>query len=159
VLQLTKRTEYGLIAMVHMADREGEVVSVREIGDRYPIPRRLLAEALKDLCRASLVVSQRGATGGYMLVRSADTITLGEIVAALEGRPALSSCENHGLTHRVECDIEGVCPIRSPLQRVREGIWRLMERTTLRSLVHPAPRAADPFDSRQATTLPETLLS
>ena len=51
MIQLTKRTEYGLIALVHMADREGQIVSVREIAERYPIPRRLLAEVLKDLCR------------------------------------------------------------------------------------------------------------
>jgi Rrf2 family protein len=69
VLQLTKRTEYGLIALVHMADRRGEVVSVREICEHYPVPRRLLAEVLKDLGRANLVESQRGATGGYQLAR------------------------------------------------------------------------------------------
>src|SRR5262245_1380439 len=69
MLQLTKRTEYGLIALVHMVDRERQLVSVREISEHYPIPRRLLAEVLKDLCRANLVDSQRGATGGYVLAR------------------------------------------------------------------------------------------
>lgn len=162
MLQLTKRTEYALIALVHMADREGEVVSAREIGERYPIPRRLLAEVLKDLCRASLVQSQRGASGGYVLIRSADSMTLGEIVLALEGRPALSSCENDSPAHHSECDIEGVCPIRSPLHRVREGIWRLLERTTLRSLVHarPAtPQAVAPFDLSQGIQPAETFFS
>lgn len=137
MLQLTKRTEYGLIALVHLADREGSVVSVREIGEHYPIPRRLLAEVLKDLGRAGLVDSQRGATGGYVLARSPDAITLGEVVTALEGRPSLSSCtttndEDHG-----ECGVQPVCPIRNPLHRLREGIWGLMQRTTLRSLLRP----------------------
>ena len=49
MLQLTKRTEYGLIALVHLADHEGEVVSAREIGEFYPVPKRLLAEVLKGL--------------------------------------------------------------------------------------------------------------
>jgi Rrf2 family nitric oxide-sensitive transcriptional repressor len=141
MLQLTKRTEYGLIALVHMADRGGTLVSVREIGEHYPIPKRLLAEVLKDLCRSNLVQSQRGAGGGYMLARSADSITLSEVVAALEGRPALSSCENFSSPRHVECEIEGVCPIRSPLHRIRDGIWSLMERTTLRSLARPSPAA------------------
>lgn len=135
MLQLTKRTEYGLIALAYMADREGEVVSVREIGERYPIPRRLLAEVLKDLCRAKLVSSQRGASGGYLLAQSPDVMTIGQVVTALEGRPSLSSCENTSGAHHSECDIQGMCPIRSPLQRVREGLWRLLQRTTLRSLV------------------------
>ena len=142
MLQLTKRTEYGLIALVHMADRPEAFVSVREISEHYPIPRRLLAEVLKDLCRASLVESHRGATGGYTLARSADAITLGEIVGALEGRPALASCENLSDARNGACAIEPVCPIRSPLHRIREGIWNLMERTTLRSITRPRPFVA-----------------
>ncbi len=54
MLQLTKRTEYGLIALVHLVDRRGEFVSAREIGDSYQVPRRLLAEVLKELSRAGL---------------------------------------------------------------------------------------------------------
>jgi Rrf2 family protein len=139
MLQLTKRTEYGLIALVHMADKSGAIVSVREISEQFPIPRRLLAEVLKDLCRANLVHSHRGAAGGYVLARPADEITLGAVVVALEGRPALTSCETLGAAAHGECGIEHVCPIRSPLQRIREGVWHLMERTTLRSLIRPKP--------------------
>ncbi|MBK7876784.1 MAG: Rrf2 family transcriptional regulator [Planctomycetes bacterium] len=139
MLQLTKRTEYGLIALVHMADRSGTVVSVREISERYPVPRRLLAEVLKDLGRANLVESQRGATGGYVLARPAASITLGEIVCALEGAPSVSSCETLAPARDGECELEPRCPIRSPLHRIREGIWSLMERTTLSSLVQSSP--------------------
>lgn len=142
MLQLTKRTEYGLIALVHMVDRGGELVSAREVCERYPVPRRLLAEVLKDLCRANLVSSQRGALGGYVLARPAEAITLGEVVTALEGSPTLSSCESLGAASHGECDIEPTCPIRSPLHRIREGIWELMQRTTLRSLAHQGPFVA-----------------
>lgn len=139
MLQLTKRTEYGLIALVYLADHAGTVVSVREISEHYPVPRRLLAEVLKDLARSNLVDSVRGATGGYVLARSADEITLGGIVTALEGRPTLSSCESLAPARNGECELEPTCPIRSPLHRIREGIWTLMERTTLRSLVQSGP--------------------
>lgn len=142
MLQLTKRTEYGLIALVHMADRQGAVVSVREISEHYTVPRRLLAEVLKDLCRSNLVESQRGATGGYQLARPAVSITLGEIVTALEGPPSVSSCEALAPAKNGECDLEPRCPIRSPLHRIREGIWSLMERTTLSSLVQHGPLVA-----------------
>src|SRR5687768_16362762 len=111
MLQLTKRTEYGLIALVHMVDREGGFVSVREMSEHYQVRRRLLAEVLKDLCRASLVGSARGATGGYSLSRPAESITLGEVVAALEGRPRLASCEALPIAHDGECGLEPVCPI------------------------------------------------
>lgn len=140
MLQLTKRTEYGLIALAHMVDRGGEFVSAREVSDQYPIPKRLLAEVLKDLSRSGLVDSQRGATGGYALARDAEAITVGDIVTALEGAPTLASCETDAADDRSGgCEVEPVCPIRSPLQRIREGIWRQMERTSLRALVTPLP--------------------
>ena len=140
MLQLTKRTEYGLIALVHMVDRNGEFVSAREVSDQYPIPKRLLAEVLKDLSKSGLVDSQRGATGGYALARDAEAITVGDIVSALEGAPTLASCETDSPADRAGgCEVEPVCPIRSPLQRIREGIWRQMERTSLRALVTPTP--------------------
>lgn len=135
MLKLTKRTEYGLIALLHLAHREGEVVSVREIGDRYPIPKRILAEAVKELSRAGLLESQRGANGGYWLARPAESISLGEVVTALEGAPALTSCQDLGASASDgTCEVQPMCPIRSPLQRLRQGIWTLMQGTTLRSL-------------------------
>jgi Rrf2 family protein len=139
MLQLTKRTEYGLIALTHLAGREGSVVSAREIGEHYPVPRRLLAEVLKELCRSGLVVSHRGAAGGYSLARSADAITVGEVVGALEGHPSLASCASLGAYVGGQCDVEEVCPIRSPIHRLRAGIWSLFERTSLRDLVPKTP--------------------
>jgi len=145
VLQFTKRTEYGLIALVHLVERRGEFVSVREICDRHPIPRRLVAEVLKELGRANLVESQRGAGGGYSLARAPEDVTLGQVIAALEGAPALTSCATNELSSLSklsglgECEVEPTCPIRSPIHTVREHLWGLLERTTLRSLVTPAP--------------------
>ena len=140
MLQLTKRTEYGLIALTHLAQAEGVVCSVREICERYPVPRRLVAEVLKDLCRMRLVDSHRGTNGGYTLARTAESITVGDVVGALEGHPSLMSCESLGLYIAHTCEVEGVCPIRSPIQNLRAGIWKLLQRTTLRDLLNaPVP--------------------
>ncbi len=142
MLQLTKRTEYGLIALVHLVDREGEFVSVREICDRYPVPRRLVAEVLKDLLHAGLVDSQRGAAGGYALTRSADRTTLADVVSALEGRPSLTECESLDTYEPGSCGVEPLCPIRSPIHRVRTGIWNLFVETSLRDLARGPANAA-----------------
>ena len=143
MLQLTKRTEYGLIALTHLAaSAEGGVVSVREICESYPVPRRLVAEVLKDLCHARLVESHRGASGGYSLARPADAISVGDVVAALEGHPSLTSCASLGLHTGTTCGVEPVCPIRSPIETLRLELWRLLNRTTLRDLArHPRPLA------------------
>ncbi|MFT5052780.1 MAG: Rrf2 family nitric oxide-sensitive transcriptional repressor [Chlamydiales bacterium] len=138
MLQFTKRTEYGLIALIHLAGREGQVVSAREVGDHYGLPPRLLAGAFKDLQQAGIVTSQRGATGGYTLARPPQTVTLGEVIAALEGAPTLTSCEASKLTSALPssaCEVTPICPIKSPLHRIREGIWALLNSTTLRALV------------------------
>lgn len=135
MIQLTKRTEYGLIALTHLAAREGVVTSAREISERYPVPPRLLAEVLKDLSKSDLVDSRRGAQGGYFLARSADEITVGDVVGALEGPPSLTSCEAMTEPASGPCGVEAVCPIRNPITNLREGIWDLLQRTTLRDLL------------------------
>jgi len=152
MLQLTKRTEYGLIALVHMVDREGEFVSVREISEHYQVPRRLLAEVLKDLCRSEVIESQRGATGGHSLTRSPAAITLGEIVSLLEGKPSLASCENLGAYHGGEGDLEQNCPIRSPLHRLREGIWYMMENISLEALASSPASVRETADAVLSTS-------
>jgi Rrf2 family protein len=146
MLQLTKKTEYGLIALTHLARRAGSISSVREVCDSYPVPRRLVAEVLKDLCHAGLVLSHRGATGGYSLARTPEEISVGDVVGALEGHPSLTSCSSLGLYVAHACDVEQVCPIRSPIETLRSELWRLLKRTTLRDLLsHPLPaRSAEP---------------
>jgi len=148
MLQLTKRTEYGLIALTHLARRAGDVVSVRELGERFDLPRRLLAEVLKDLLHAGIVDSQLGASGGYRLARPAARVSLGEVVAALEGSPAVTVCGSTagpvgagGAAVLRECDLEPRCPIRSPLQVIRARIRELLDSTTLESLTRDAHRA------------------
>jgi Rrf2 family protein len=139
MLQFTKRTEYGLIALTHLAQVEGSVCSVREICERYPVPRRLVAEVLKDLCHSQLVESRRGTNGGYSLARTADSISVGDVVGVLEAHPSLTSCASLGHYLALPCDVESVCPIRSPIETLRLEIWKLLERTTLRDLVnHPS---------------------
>lgn len=139
MLQLTKRTEYGLLALVHLVDREGAVVSVREICERYPLPRRTVAEVLKDLQHAGVVESQRGSAGGYTLARTPDAITLGDVVAALEGAPPLTTCESPIVLKNGGCEVQPMCPIKSPIHRVRERLWQMLQHTSLLSLVASAP--------------------
>ena len=140
MLQLTKRTEYGLIALTHLTQVGGAVCSVREVCDHYPVPKRLMAEVLKDLCHARLILSHRGPSGGYSLARPPESISVGDVVAALEGHPSLTSCASLGLYVAHSCEVERVCPIRSPIETLRVEMWRLFTRTSLRDLVSVSPR-------------------
>jgi Rrf2 family protein len=153
MLQLTKRTEYGLLALVHLADQAGGLASVREICERFPIPKRMVAEVLKDLARHQLVESQRGAAGGYTLTRSPDEITLGHVVTALEGAPQLTSCESPIVLKAGGCEVQSHCPIRSPIHRVRERLWHMLADTTLSSLSSGAAHF-DPSDASNGSARP-----
>lgn len=151
MLKLTKRTEYGLIALVHLADKaaeapagsEVEVVSARAIGDQFPVPKRLLAEALKALQADGIVESTRGAQGGYRLAKQASEISLRDVVGALEGNPMLTTCDGPANGEEHSCEMESVCRIKSPLARVRMGIWALLDGVTLESI---ASRSIDPAE-------------
>lgn len=151
MLQLNKKTEYGLIALTHLAHRAGEVVSVRELAEVYPLPKRLLAEALKDLCRDGLVESTRGASGGYALAKPAAEISVGAVVASLEGHPSLTSCESLGAFAHSSCDLESCCPIKSPIQQLRSDLWAMLETKSLAHLARGSATTSvanhtDPFN-------------
>jgi Rrf2 family nitric oxide-sensitive transcriptional repressor len=142
MLKLTKRAEYGLTALVHLTDHVGEVVSARAISEHYQLPHRLVGEALKDLCRAGHLLSVRGPAGGYRLAVPSTALTVGEAIAAIEGAPSLADCKakvlvDLGFDSLADCDVESRCPIRSPLHRIQEDIWRQFERTTLAELAAP----------------------
>lgn len=151
MLKLTKRTEYGLIALVHLADKaadapegaEVDVVSARAIGDQFPVPKRLLAEALKALQAGGIVESTRGAQGGYRLAKPASKISLRDVVEALEGPPTLTTCDSPGASAEHSCEMESHCRIKTPLSRVRVSIWALLDTVTLESI---ATRTFDPAE-------------
>lgn len=157
MLALTKRAEYGLIALVHLVDQRDGFVSAREIGDRYQVPRRLLAEVLKALARAELLNSALGANGGYALSREPELITVAQAVEAIENASPDSSCDSEvrSADGWSACEMSSTCPIKTPIQRLRAGIWGLLHQTTLRDLATPAP--ANPLgeliDAAQTETL------
>ncbi len=85
-MPFTSRTEYGLRAMVLLAEQLGEeVLSAGEISRREQIPAKYLEQILAELKRAGLLVSTPGARGGYRLARSAADIALADITTALDG--------------------------------------------------------------------------
>jgi Rrf2 family protein len=140
MLQLTKRSEYGLAALLRLVEApRGAFVSAREICDRHPLPRRLVAETLKDLHGAHLVESQRGAGGGYRLARPSRAITLGEIVAALEGKPEVTQCDLVEAWAGSATNVGTHCPVKNPIERLRANIWNVLAGTTLEDLAHGRP--------------------
>ena len=115
MLRLTRRSEYGLMALAYLASRPGAYCSVREIVEELKLPKRLLAEVLKDLSRAELLEATRGPGGGYRLTQPAERLALARVVEVLEGPVAMTDCMAHS------CDLEASCIIQTGIGRLGLG--------------------------------------
>jgi Rrf2 family protein len=103
------------------------------------LPLPVVSKILKALARRGLLVSHRGAKGGYSLARPPEAITAAEMIAALEGPFGLTECAAHpGL-----CVQEASCHVREPWQRINAAVRRALAQVTLAELAGQAPRPAD----------------
>src|SRR6266568_7616384 len=128
MLKLTKKADYGLIALKHLAVNSGGVSSsAKAIAECYGIPLPLLAKILQKLTKLGMLQSLPGTNGGYKLARSANTITALEVIRAIDGPIILTSC----FTEHGECDQSEKCIVREPLRRVHEGILNLLNTITI----------------------------
>ena len=128
MLKLTRKADYGLIAMKHLAERaQREAVSAKDVAEAYGLPQEALAKILQRLARAKLVAPQRGTNGGYKLARDAREITAFEVIQAIEGPLFITSC----VSVRGRCDQSARCTVREPLQRVSRSIEEVLSRITV----------------------------
>jgi Rrf2 family protein len=121
MLKLTKKADYGLIALRHLATSRRSI-SAKDISAAYRIPLPLLSKVLQRLARAGLLVSEQGTNGGYRLARDPSEITALEVIRTIDGPIILTHC----FTEHAECDQSDLCPVREPLRKVHEGILRLL---------------------------------
>ena len=124
MLKLTKKADYGLIALRHLATAYGgnTAASAKDIADAYRIPLPLLSKILQQLARTGLLASEQGTRGGYKLARDPREISAFEVIRAIDGPIILTHC----FTEHAECDQSDLCPVREPLRKVHEGILKLL---------------------------------
>ena len=134
MVRLSKKVEYGLIAIRHIATRaSSDLVTAKEISDQYGIPFDLLAKVLQRLSKANLIVSHQGVRGGYALALDPHKVQVSAIIQAIEGTaPVIAQCLADGPT---SCDVFDVCTIKSPLTKVQANIERAFGSMTLAEIV------------------------
>jgi Rrf2 family protein len=141
MLKLTKKADYGLMAMRHLAEHAHEGArSAKDVADAYGIPQEALAKILQRLVKAGLLRSQHGTNGGYTLARDAGMITAFEVIRAIDGPLFITSC----VTVRGECDQVDRCNIREPLRRVNHSIEEVLRRITISDMKEELAEAQDP---------------
>jgi len=134
-MRLTSFTDFALRALMRLAGEPARTFATNEIAAEFGISRNHLAKVVRDLADNGFILTQRGAGGGFSLARSAQSITLGEVVRALEGGSALVECfrEDGGA-----CALTPRCRLKARLAAARESFMRELDKTTLADCAYPA---------------------
>src|ERR1700734_2809108 len=146
MLRLTKKADYGLMALKYLAEqaelaeKAGAALhlsgprSAKDIAEAYHIPPQLLAKILQTLARAGLLVSHAGTNGGYALAKPASEISAFEVIRAIDGPLFITSC----ITIHGACDLTSTCTIKEPLRKVNDSIKDLLSGIYIADLVEAA---------------------
>jgi Rrf2 family protein len=139
MLRLSKKSDYALIAMKHLALRGDRASSsAREIAEQYDIPIELMAKVLQRLVRGGLLASQQGTRGGYQLARGPMQISVADVIQAIDGPVTVTACSTEAGT----CEQFAKCNVRDPLWRVRERILTALGECTIAELATDLPAPA-----------------
>jgi Rrf2 family protein len=142
VLRLSKKTDYALMAMKHLALQSASggagAASAREIAEHYDIPIELLAKILQRLARRGLLTSHQGTRGGYSLARPATVISVADVIQAVDGPLTVTACS----VHDQGCGQYSKCNVRDPLWRIKDRILMSLAACSLDEIATDAPFAA-----------------
>jgi Rrf2 family protein len=128
-MKISAKAEYACLAALALARHgpDGSPLRIREISEAFGIPERYLVQILLQLKGAGIVASTRGATGGYRLARAASTISLSEILNAIDG-PEVTTRATSG-TRR-----PGAPVLALVWEKVRAAERAVLDRTTIAQL-------------------------
>jgi len=143
MLRLSKKADYALMAMKHLAMRPDASASAREIAEQYDIPIELMAKVLQRLARRDLLTSQQGTRGGYRLARASGLISVADIIQAIDGPLTVTACS----TDAENCGQYAKCSIRDPLWRIKDRIVAALATCSLQEI------AADPAGLEEPSPL------
>jgi Rrf2 family protein len=131
MFKLSKKADYGLIAVKHLAmHRDQHACSASEIAEEYGISATLMAKVLQKLAHQSLVSAKHGSSGGYQLAKDPAAISALDVISAIDGPVLITSC----VTSHGNCDATEKCSVREPLRRVNESILNVLGAVTISQL-------------------------
>ncbi len=148
MLSFTRKVDYALVALARLAEQSeagGGPMSARQIAGDHGLPLPLLMNLLKDLQRARIIGSTRGARGGYFLADLPEQVSIMQVVEAVEGAPELTPCcgDQFGLaTGDRSCRMAGACPMSASMQRLHGKIIEMLRQVNLRDMIEGQVDAA-----------------
>ena len=131
-MKLSTKGRYGLRALIDLAlYSENETVSIQSIARRQNISDRYLEQLMRKLRSAGLIVSVRGAQGGYKLARPANEISVGDVLRALEGSLEAVTCGGEDNS----CQGADLCVTKFVWERINSSIRDTVDSIKLSQLV------------------------
>lgn len=138
MLRLSKKVEYALLALQYMSSRTARVCTVKEIAENFNISFELLAKVMSVLSKKGIVQSLQGINGGFSLTKESSSISIADVIAAVENKKSsIVECESGG--DHANCYVEERCTIRHPLQRLQTMIDNAFESMTVLDLHKTEP--------------------
>jgi Rrf2 family cysteine metabolism transcriptional repressor len=128
---LTKQTDYATRALLHLAKRQGEFVSSREIATKEKVPLYFLRRLLQDLIKHGLVESREGVAGGVRLKAEPKNIRLTDIIRIFQGNIQLSEC----MFRKRLCSNRKTCVLRKRIKNIEKMVTQEFENTTIADLI------------------------
>ena len=137
LMQIPRKIEYALRAMIHLADHPEGVARGTEIAHDQQIPKYYLEKVIRDLMHRGLVRARRGPGGGYQLARPADSISFKDVIEAVEGPVTLNVCVDGSSS----CSLQPACRMFRVWEDGQRAILNIFSQTTLSDIAasRPAP--------------------
>jgi FeS assembly SUF system regulator len=138
MLRLSKKADYALMAMKHLAVKTQSAsssTSAREIAEQYDIPIELMAKVLQRLARNGLLTSHQGTRGGYTLSKPTAAISVADIIQAIDGPLTVTACS----TEDEQCGQFAKCNVRDPLWRIKDRILLALSTCSLAEISTEEP--------------------
>ena len=125
MVKFSKKIEYSLIALRYISGAKDEVITAKEISNKYNIPYELLAKILQKLKKENILTSNQGVNGGYKLSKPLTEISLSELIDKIEGKTAIVECLH---TDNIsECYISDCCSIKDPINKMQIELENLLK--------------------------------
>jgi len=132
MLSLSKKTDYALLFLASLAEKPKEYLSLRTVAREKKLPYRFLAQIARALVHGGLIISREGSGGGYRLSKPAKKIRVSDVVMAVEGGVALTSCLSHSET---ECALAVNCPLKKGMPSIQRMVMKTLTKKTVADLL------------------------
>ena len=133
---LSKKTKYGLKALIYIARQDGLVpVLISDISAKERIPKKFLEAILLDLKKFGILGSKKGKGGGYYLMKDPKTVTAAAVIRVLEGPIALLPCVSLNYYEKCDdCPDEVTCSLHKFMEEVRDSTLNILQQKSLYDL-------------------------